>query len=234
MSDEGRTRGRGGFSLIELLVVVAIIALLVCILLPTLGRTRMQARIVRAHSDLRQITIALDAYAMSYRDKLPPTRFACGTNTNFQLPVELAGERFLSRGPSPIPQAHMQDEFAPARTYRYVAPGPIYQNGTLFDTPDKPWRPRAQIWVPDDFPNSRSESGRYYHDYTDEPKSPVTYAVWSIGPDARSSKFPRQPGSDEIDESKFPVPRRFWLMRSGDTGLVTHIRGGKGMTYLSP
>lgn len=223
-----------GFTLIELLVVVAIIALLLSILLPSLGKARRQARIVRAHSDLRQIMIALDAYVMYNRDKLPPTRFACGTGINFQLPIELARDRFLARSPSAIPQAAMQDEFDTDRAYKYVAPGPIYQNGTFFDAPDKPWKPRAQIWVPDDFPSSRSEAGRYYHNYANEPKSPVTYAVWSVGPDPRSSKFPRQPSSDEIDESMFPVPKRFWLMRSGDTGLIAHVRAGNGLTYLSP
>ncbi len=225
---------RPAFTLIELLVVAAIVALLVCILLPSLGRARVQARIVRAHSDLRQITIALDAYALNSRDKLPPTRFACGTGINHQLPVELARERFLPRGASAVPQAAMQDEFDPVNTYKYVAPGPIYQNGTFFDAPDKPWKPRAQVWVPDDFPAGRSEAGRYYHNYANEPRSPVTYAVWSIGPDARSPKFPRQPDSDGIDDSKFPVPRSFWLLRSGDTGLITHIRASNGLMHLSP
>lgn len=227
-------RLRAGFSLLELLVVAAIVALLVGILLPSLGRARMQARIVRAHSDLRQITIALDAYAMTSRDKLPPTRFACGTGTNFQLPVELARDRFLARSASAIPQAAMQDEFDPVNTYKYVAPGPIYQNGAFFDAPDKPWKPRAQIWVPDDFPRSESEAGAFYHNLVSERRSPVTYAVWSVGPSPRSPKFPRQPGCEDIDESKFPVPRRFWLLRSGDTGLITHIRAGNGLTCLSP
>ncbi len=183
-------RVRGGFSLIELLVVTAIIALLVSILLPSLSRARMQARIVRVHSDLRQIMIALDAYAMYSRDKLPPTRFACGTGINFQLPIELARDRFLARNASAIPQAAMQDEFDNDRTYEYVAPGPIYHNGTFFDAPDKPWKPRAQVSVPDDFPTSRSDAGRYYHNYASETRSPVTYAVWSVGPNPARRSFP--------------------------------------------
>lgn len=227
-------RVRAGFTLIELLVVAAIIALLIGILLPSLHRARMQARIVRAHSDLRHITIALDAYAMSFRDKLPPARLGCSTDVNNQLPVELARERFFARSSNAVPQAAMQDEFDPGATYKYVAPGPVYYNGMFFDAPDKPWKPRSQIWVPDDFPTSRSENGRFYLNGANEPRSPVRYAVWSIGPDPRSSKFPRLPGTDRIDESKFPIPRRFWLTRSGDTGLIVHIRATSGMTYFSP
>ncbi len=194
----------------------------------------MQTRIVRAHSDLRQITIALDSYMMSWREKPPPARVACGTAVNYQLPIELARERFLRRSPGGIPQAAMQDEFDAANTYKYTAPGPIYQNGTLFDFPDKPWKPRSRVWVPDDFPHNRAESGRFYGNLAGEPRSPITYAVWSVGPDPRSPKFPRQADSSLLDETRFPVPRRFWLFRTGDTGLITHIRAASGLAYRSP
>jgi len=225
---------RRAFTLIELLVVVAIIALLISILLPSLGRAKMRTRIVRAHADLRQITIALDAYAMNHRDRLPPTRCACGVNVNFQLPVELARERFLAKSRSNIPQADMRDEFDRENTYKYRAPGPIYQNGTFFDSPTKPWKPRATIWVPDDFPLCASERGRLYANLTGEPPSPVAYAVWSIGPNRRSPKFALVEGTDTVDESKFPMRRAYWLQHSGDTGLIAHIRGSNGMTYMSP
>ena len=171
---------------------------------------------------------------MNNHDKLPPTRFACGTDVNYQLPVELARKRYLPKSSSTIPQADFRDAFSPDHTYKYKAPGPIYQNGTLFDFPDSAWRPRSKIWVPDDFPRCRSDQGRYYYNRTNEPKSPVTYAVWSMGPDPRSPKFPMQDGSDAIDESLLPVPRRFWLVRSGDTGLITHMKSRKGLIYTSP
>jgi prepilin-type N-terminal cleavage/methylation domain-containing protein len=228
---------RGAFTLIELLIVVAIIALLIALLLPSLRLARLQARIVRAHADLRQITIALDAYAMEHRDRLPPTRCACDTTTNYQLPIELARGKWFAKHPSRIPQADLRDEFDRRSTYKYRAPGALFQNGTLFDFPDKPFKPRARIWVPDDFPTCESDQGRYYADRTDEPPSPVTYAVWSVGPDARSPKYPvivAADGTEVVNESRFPLPRKYWLLRASDTGLIAHMKARKGLTYTSP
>ncbi len=45
---------RDAFSLIELLMVIAIIAVLSAILLVALGKTRKQAQDLRRHSDQRQ------------------------------------------------------------------------------------------------------------------------------------------------------------------------------------
>lgn len=54
---------RCGFTLVELLVVVAIIALLIAILLPALDGARYAARIATCQANLRQFTVGLNTYA---------------------------------------------------------------------------------------------------------------------------------------------------------------------------
>jgi prepilin-type N-terminal cleavage/methylation domain-containing protein len=95
MNDVSRWRG---FTLIEVLVVVAIIALLVAVLLPSLARAREQAKMLMCSGHLKEFSKALGMYTMEYKDKLPgpmhPAIMTDTANTNpfqktFYLPAML-------------------------------------------------------------------------------------------------------------------------------------------------
>jgi prepilin-type N-terminal cleavage/methylation domain-containing protein/prepilin-type processing-associated H-X9-DG protein len=64
-------RRHQGFTLVELLVVVGIIALLISILLPALNRARQTANNVVCLSNLRQMGIAIEMYANQHNGTLP-------------------------------------------------------------------------------------------------------------------------------------------------------------------
>lgn len=60
----------GGFTLVELLIVVSIIAILIALLLPALNKARSQAASVQCQSNLRQLAMALFQYFYDNRGQL--------------------------------------------------------------------------------------------------------------------------------------------------------------------
>src|SRR5438034_3208680 len=78
-----RAEHRRGFSLIELLVLLAILAILISILIPVLARSRETDRRVRCVDNLRAIQQGLSAYSSVNGKNLPrvlydPARGATG------------------------------------------------------------------------------------------------------------------------------------------------------------
>lgn len=69
-----------GFTLIELLVVISIISLLISILLPALGAARESGRAIKCATNLKQIGVAVTAYAVDFGDYMPPVR---NTSTDY-------------------------------------------------------------------------------------------------------------------------------------------------------
>lgn len=64
-------RRRAAFTLVELLVVVAIIAMLIAILLPALKGARAQSKSAVCLSNQRSIGIAIQSYALQNKDAIP-------------------------------------------------------------------------------------------------------------------------------------------------------------------
>ena len=64
-------RSSGGFTLVELLTVIAIIAVLAAILFPVFAKARGKAREVACNANLRQIGLAVKMYTQDYDEAYP-------------------------------------------------------------------------------------------------------------------------------------------------------------------
>ena len=81
---------QSGFTLVELLVVIGIIALLISILLPSLAAAREQSKITVCSSNLRQAAAAFNMYAAENKGKLP--QHTGNSNWLFDIPLRSRDE----------------------------------------------------------------------------------------------------------------------------------------------
>ncbi|HID06580.1 MAG TPA: DUF1559 domain-containing protein, partial [Armatimonadetes bacterium] len=76
------------FTLIEFLVVIAIIAILAAILFPVFAKAREKARTASCQNNIKQILLALFQYANDYDEKFPYWRTQCWGGWQVQSPRE--------------------------------------------------------------------------------------------------------------------------------------------------
>ena len=102
----GPTIGRRGFSLVEIIVVIAIIAVLVALLLPAVQQARESARRAQCKNNLRQLGLALhnyegthSVYPFGVGGDLggPPATYSSPTGRRYSLHTQILP--FLDQGP---------------------------------------------------------------------------------------------------------------------------------------
>lgn len=171
--DYGLLHSRCGFSLVELLVVIVIIAILAAMLVPALNGAKMRALSTKCKSNLHQLTLAWEMYTSDNDDRLPPNNFVfywpalsttgdlnswCQGNTQTEL-----GDNSIRKGllwdynkssriyKCPTDRSRVRDldgNFIPGsqRNRSYNMSGSINCDVTAADIPD--YRRKTQIFSP--------------------------------------------------------------------------------------
>ena len=116
-----RQAARGGFTLIEILVVIVVIAILASLVAPNIFQNVGAAKDATARSQIEMLGAALDAYRLD-NGKYPPT--ALGLDALNQKPSEDAAPNW--RGPY-LRKAVPMDPWRHA--YIYKAPGEVNPRG---------------------------------------------------------------------------------------------------------
>ncbi|MBN2328695.1 MAG: type II secretion system protein [Candidatus Omnitrophica bacterium] len=116
---------KGAFTLIELLIVVAIIGILAAMAAPNFLNAQIRAKISRAQSDLRTIRQAASLYAADHNEPPPSTHPALGDSTigylRFNITTPTA---YLQNGFLPDPFVNQRDPDVIAKSEQFYT----YQN----------------------------------------------------------------------------------------------------------
>ncbi|MCC6422644.1 MAG: DUF1559 domain-containing protein [Phycisphaerales bacterium] len=88
-----------GFTLVELLVVIGIIALLISILMPSLNKARESANRVQCASNMRQLGLAYVQYASDFKGWINPGYYDSPQYWNGLTSYRMWPERFAHVGP---------------------------------------------------------------------------------------------------------------------------------------
>ncbi|MDX1971591.1 MAG: prepilin-type N-terminal cleavage/methylation domain-containing protein [Candidatus Sumerlaeia bacterium] len=127
-----RSPSRYAFTLIELLVVVAVIAILAAIALPNFLNAQARAKVAAVESDLRTITIALEAYQVDYNrppyDGEPGFTYAGWVNVFTQVTTPVA---YMTSLTPDVFQAGVAEPTRPNHTH-YIGNKHLYDFSTAY------------------------------------------------------------------------------------------------------
>lgn len=142
---------RRGFTLLELLFVIAIIATLAAILFPVFANARESARKAECASNLQQIGMALSLYAQNYDGHFPRKNNEFGPVYRFSRNLDVfycpsdSAEHYweMRTVKKPYPTSYWSQEEVPSKTYSsYVYRGGLSND----DRADTVIAGESQLW----------------------------------------------------------------------------------------
>jgi prepilin-type N-terminal cleavage/methylation domain-containing protein len=120
-----------GFTLVELLVVIGIIAVLVGILLPALSKARESARLTQCLSNVRQFGLAMNMYVAEHKGVWP--RFYTRPGAGFPWDdADLSTSLAYTDGSIPI---YVSGRDGLGLLYPYLKTGDVYFCPSFYDVP---------------------------------------------------------------------------------------------------
>jgi len=207
-------RNLKGFTLVELLVVITIIAALLAILLPAMAKAKLQADVLIVNHDLYQIGLAIEAYETANNGKWPPVRYDCmAAEHMYSLPPELVDGGYITGSRNgAIHSSNIEDRYYKGHSYKYMS---VETALNLYGTS----APDRYLYVSTNFPTGTD--GKLVK-YTKRSESPVKWVLFSLGPNYDKTKT----RSFELDKG-FPVANSFWYSPKTKKGILTRIKTNK-------
>ena len=243
-------RRTAGFTLVELLVVIGIIAVLISVLLPTLGRAREAAKRTQCLSNLRQIAVFLNMYANQHNQQVPlgcsggggpGTSIAEANNYNITRPTaaatadpEFKKVRYVGLGLL-IKQGYVREDNAGGSAMIFFCPSFAGDLWHGFDAINNKWPP-SQDWVRTSYSCRSSTNNPTPHIAGSHATDIVT---WGVGSNA-GPFYPLKvtdPGTSKIaaagPDGKVPPGAMFKLNKLKSRAIVSDVMSAPDRVYLA-
>ena len=223
------------FTLIELLIVVAIIAILAAIAVPNFLEAQTRSKVSRAKADLRTLALALESYAVDnntypYTESIGPTIWLPPAG----LPRSNATARPaglttpISYITSLTIDAFKHSDTDPATGLPNFVEAPLYYERAGFGYTDGAQQSDKPSPVPADAVGNQSLIGTGADTLVRDPRlTPAAYVLYSIGPDLTPLLVDNSTGTI-ISRSRWNLNNRYDPTNGTiSTGNILRLPGGQ-------